>query len=170
MEAPYVIVVQGPRNSGKTTVIKSLVKHYTRQKLTDVRGPITLRANRSLRLCFYECPTEMSAMIDLAKIADLALILVDASVGFELETFEFISILQNHGMPCVMGVLTHLDKFKESKTLRKIKKVMKKRFWAEVYNGAKLFHLSGLKNDLYTDREVHNLSRFISVLKWKQMT
>ncbi|CAG9331632.1 unnamed protein product [Blepharisma stoltei] len=170
MEAPYVIVVQGPRNSGKTTVIKSLVRHYTRQKLTDVRGPITLRANRSLRLCFYECPTEMSAMIDLAKIADLALIVIDASVGFELETFEFISILQNHGMPCVMGILTHLDQFKEASTLRKIKKVMKKRFWAEVYNGAKLFYLSGLKNDLYTDREIHNFTRFISVLKWKEMT
>ena len=167
MEAPYIVVVQGPRNSGKTTLIKSLVKHYTKQKLTDVRGPITLRANRKLRLCFYECPTEMSAMIDLAKIADLALLVVDASVGFELETFEFVSLLQNHGMPCVMGVLTHLDQFKENKALRKIKKQMKNKFTQEVYTGAKLFNLSGLKNDLFTDREIHNLSRFLSVLKWK---
>lgn len=33
-------------------------------------------------------------MIDLAKIADLALILIDVSLGFELETFEFISLLR----------------------------------------------------------------------------
>jgi GTP-binding protein required for 40S ribosome biogenesis len=42
---------------------------------------------------------------------------------------------------------------------------MKKRFWTEVYNGAKLFHLSGLKNENYTDNEIHNLARFVSVLK-----
>ena len=33
-------------------------------------------------------------MIDYAKIADLALILIDASIGFEMETFEFLSILK----------------------------------------------------------------------------
>ena len=165
MDPPYVVVVQGPKNSGKTTLIKSLVKHYTRQRLTDVHGPITVRANRNIRLCFYECPNDINSMIDLGKVADLALLLIDASVGFELETFEFISILQNHGMPCVMGILTHLDQYKENKALRKIKKQMKKRFWTEVYNGAKLFHLSGLKNENYTDNEIHNLARFVSVLK-----
>ena len=54
-------------------------------------------------------------MMDLAKIADLALIMIDASVGFEMETFEFISLLNNHGMCNVMGILTHLDYFKENK-------------------------------------------------------
>jgi len=33
-------------------------------------------------------------MIDLSKIADLALILIDASVGFEMDTFEFLSLLR----------------------------------------------------------------------------
>jgi ribosome biogenesis protein BMS1 len=169
MEPPYVVIVQGPKHSGKTTLIKSLVKHYTRQRLTDVHGPITVRANRNLRLCFYECPNDINSMIDLAKVADLALLLIDASIGFELETFEFISILQNHGLPCVMGILTHLDNFKENKAIRKIKKQMKKRFWTEVYTGAKLFHISGVKNESYTDMEIHNLARFISVLKWKEV-
>ena len=164
-----MVVVQGPKNSGKTTLIKSLVRHYTKQRLTDVHGPVTVRANRNLRLCFYECSNDMNSMLDLAKVADLALLVIDASIGFELETFEFLTIMQNHGLPCVMGVMTHLDQFKENKALRKIKKQMKKRFWDEAYNGAKLFHISGVKNDLYTDNEVHNLARFISVLKWKEV-
>lgn len=54
-------------------------------------------------------------MIDLSKIADLALIIIDASLGFEMETFEFLSLLRNHGFPNVMGVLTHLDYFKDNK-------------------------------------------------------
>lgn len=169
MDPPFVVVVQGPKNVGKTTLIKSLVKHYTKQTLTDVKGPVTVRANRNLRVTFYECPTDINAMIDLAKIADLALLLIDASIGFELETFEFLSILQNHGMPCVMGILTHLDKFKENKALRKLKKTMKKKFWEEVYQGAKLFYLSGLQHDFYSKREVLNLARFISVMKWKEI-
>ena len=33
-------------------------------------------------------------MVDAAKYADLVLLLVDASFGFEMETFEFLNILQ----------------------------------------------------------------------------
>ena len=61
------------------------------------------------------------------------LLLVDASFGFEMETFEFLNILQTHGFPKVMGVLTHLDMFHSTKTLRKTKKKLKQRFWTEIY-------------------------------------
>lgn len=59
--------------------------------------------------------------------------LIDASFGFEMETFEFLNICQVHGFPRIMGVLTHLDSFKNNKTLRKTKKILKHRFWTEVY-------------------------------------
>ena len=61
------------------------------------------------------------------------LLLVDASFGFEMETFELLNILQTHGFPKVIGVLTHLDVFKHSKSLKKTKKRLKQRFWTEVY-------------------------------------
>ncbi len=103
-------------------------------------------------------------MIDLATLTDLALILLYASIGFEMETFEFLCLLHNHGMTNVMGVLTHMDYYKLSKQLRKTKKRMKKRFWKEVNDGAKLFYLSGLQADGYYPRtEIHNLGRFISI-------
>ncbi|CAJ1410550.1 unnamed protein product [Effrenium voratum] len=138
-----------------------------------MRGPVTLVSGRHRRITIVECPQEMSAMLDLAKIADLVLLLVDASYGFELETFEFINILQVHGFPRVIGVLTHLDSFKENKQLRKVKKSMKHRFWAELYDGAKLFYLSGLQYGRYHRIEIQNLARFIAVqktpiLSWRQ--
>lgn len=171
LDPPFVIVVQGSRESGKSTVIQSLVYHFTKQKINDVKGTITLRTNKNMRITLYECPTDMQAMIDLAKITDLALILIDASIGFEMESFEFLSLLQNHGMPNVMGILTHLDYFRENKALRKIKKRMKKRFWKEVYDGAKLFYFSGQQKDgLYPKTEVHNLARFITVQKIKPLS
>jgi hypothetical protein len=65
------------------------------------------------------------------------------------DTFEFLNIMQVHGFPKVMGVLTHLDKFKDVKKLRKTKQRLKHRFWAEIKEGAKLFYLSGLIHGKY---------------------
>ncbi|VVA20327.1 PREDICTED: ribosome biogenesis [Prunus dulcis] len=109
-------------------------------------------------------------MIDAAKFADLALLLIDGSYGFEMETFEFLNILQVHGFPKVMGVLTHLDKFKDVKKLKKTKQHLKHRFWTEIYDGAKLFYLSGLIHGKYVKREIHNLARFISVMKFHPLS
>lgn len=123
--------------------------------------------------------------------------LIDASFGFEMETFEFLNICQVHGFPRIMGVLTHLDSFKNNKTLSKTKKRLKHRFWTEVYQvrclsysmsrricqqsefattnfflcyqGAKLFYLSGMVYGEYQIREVKNLGRFISVMKFRPL-
>jgi ribosome biogenesis protein BMS1 len=69
----------------------------------------------------------------------------------------------------VIGILTHLDLIKKAATLRATKKALKKRFWAEIYQGAKLFYLSGVINGRYPDAEILNLSRFISVMKFRPL-
>ncbi|XP_020585704.1 ribosome biogenesis protein BMS1 homolog [Phalaenopsis equestris] len=163
--APYVVVVHGPPKVGKSLLIKCLVKHFTKQNLLEVRGPITVVSGKQRRLQFVECPNDINGMIDTAKFADLVLLLIDGSYGFEMETFEFLNILQVHGFPKVMGVLTHLDKFEDVKKLRKTKQRLKHRFWTEIKEGAKLFYLSGLIHGKYPKREIHNLARFISVMK-----
>ena len=53
---PFVVLVQGPPSVGKTTLIKNLIKHYTRQNVGEVKGPITLISGKSRRLTFIECP------------------------------------------------------------------------------------------------------------------
>lgn len=85
------------------------------------------------------------------------------------ETFEFLNILQAHGFPKVIGVLTHLDLIKNATAVRATKKALKKRFWTEIYQGAKLFYLSGVLNGRYPDTEIINLSRFISVMKFRPL-
>ncbi|KAJ3086602.1 Glycoside hydrolase 2 (Mannanase, beta-galactosidase) [Quaeritorhiza haematococci] len=166
---PIVIAVVGPPKTGKTTLIKSLVKRYTKHNLDHITGPITVVSGKKQRLTFFECNNDLNSMIDIAKVADLVLLLIDASFGFEMETFEFLNILQSHGFPRIMGVLTHLDSFRDSKRLRKTKKRLKQRFWTEIYAGAKLFYLSGLINGKYPKNEILNLSRFISVLKFRPL-
>ncbi|KAM6951121.1 ribosome biogenesis protein BMS1 homolog [Aplochiton taeniatus] len=166
---PVVIVVVGPPKVGKSTLIRCLIKNFTRQKLRDICGPVTIVSGKKRRLTFIECGSDINTMIDLAKVADLVLMLIDASFGFEMETFEFLNICQVHGFPRIMGVLTHLDSFKNNKALRKTKKYLKHRFWTEVYQGAKLFYLSGMVYGEYQTQEVKNLGRFISVMKFRPL-
>ncbi|KAE9361368.1 Ribosome biogenesis protein [Phytophthora fragariae] len=167
---PISVVVMGPPGSGKSTVIRSLVKRYTRHNLVEVNGPVTVVSGKDRRITFFECPNDLNAMLDLAKIADLVLLLVDASFGFEMETFEFLNVLQVVGFPKVMGILTHLDSFKKNKSLRKTKKRLKARFWTEIYQGAKLFYFSGISANKYPKGEIQNLSLYISRMKFRPLT
>lgn len=104
--------------------------------------------------------------MDIAKVADIVLLMIDGNYGFEMETMEFLNILAATGMPGnVFGILTHLDLFKKPQALKDAKKRLKRRLWTELYQGAHLFYLSGVMNGRYPDREIHNLSRFLSVMK-----
>ena len=52
-----------------------------------------------------------------------------------METFEFLNMLQTHGFPKVMGIVTNLDSFKQRKSLNTMKRQLKHRFWTEIYQG-----------------------------------
>ncbi|XP_077270777.1 ribosome biogenesis protein BMS1 homolog [Temnothorax americanus] len=166
---PVLVAVVGPPKVGKSLVIQCLIKSYVKQPLTNILGPVTVVSGKKRRITFVECNNDVNSMIDVAKVADLVLLLVDASFGFEMEIFEFLNICQVHGMPRIMGVLTHLDLVKNARQMRKTKKTLKHRFWTEVYAGAKLFYLSGLLHDEYLRTEIKNLARFISVMKFRPL-
>ena len=39
---PIVVAIVGPPKVGKTTLLQALIKNYTRQNITSIKGPITL--------------------------------------------------------------------------------------------------------------------------------
>ncbi|EPQ27815.1 uncharacterized protein PFL1_04560 [Pseudozyma flocculosa PF-1] len=166
---PIIVAVVGPEGVGKTTLMRSLIRRYTKHTIAEIKGPVTVVAGKKRRITFVECNNDINSMIDIGKVADLVLLMIDGSFGFEMETMEFLNVLQSHGFPKVIGVLTHLDLIKKSKTLRATKKRLKQRFWTEIYDGAKLFYLSGIINGRYPDTEIVNLSRFISVMKFRPL-
>jgi ribosome biogenesis protein BMS1 len=164
--APRLVTIVGPPGVGKTTLLKSLIKRYTKETLSEPQGPVTVVTSNRQRLTFLECPNELEGMVDISKVADIVLLMIDGNYGFEMETMEFLNILSANGMPGnVFGILTHMDLFRKPQALKDAKKRLKNRFWGELYQGAHLFYLSGVINGRYPDREIHNLSRFLSVMK-----
>lgn len=134
--------------------------------MSHPQGPITVVTSKKQRLTFLECPNELEAMVDIAKVADIVLLMIDGNYGFEMETMEFLNVLAATGMPGnIFGILTHLDLFRKPQALKDAKKRLKHRLWSELYQGAHLFYLSGVMNGRYPDREIHNLSRFLSIMK-----
>ncbi|CAD6186711.1 unnamed protein product [Caenorhabditis auriculariae] len=154
---PIIVAIVGPSKVGKSTLLKGLVKYYLRIGVGELKGPITIVTGKKRRIQFIEVKNDINHMIDIAKVADLVLLMVDASYGFEMETFEFLNICQVHGMPRIMGILNHLDLIDGISKVNKTKKILKHRFWTELYQGAKLFYLSGMIHDQYKSHEIHNL-------------
>ena len=112
-------------------------------------------------------------MVDLAKVADLALLLVDGSYGLQMETFEFLNLLQLHGFPKVAGVLTNLDcpRFQKNRTaLQTVRKSVKQRLWTESHKGNKMFEFcGGLTGGKYKKNEVQRLALFVSRVKFRPL-
>ena len=112
-------------------------------------------------------------MVDLAKVADLALLLVDGSYGLQMETFEFLNLLQLHGFPKVAGVLTNLDcpRFQKNRTaLQTVRKAVKQRLWTESHKGNKMFEFcGGLTGGKYKKNEVQRLALFVSRVKFRPL-
>ncbi len=167
---PMIVAVVGPPVSGKSTLIRSLVKRYTKHNLHEIKGPITIVSSKKRRITFIECGNDMNSMIDVGKVADLVLLLINSKLGFQMETFEFLNVLQAHGFPRIIGCLSFLDHFRDNpERMKEVKKKLKHRFWTEIYQGAKLFFLSGILHNRYLPIETMNLSRFISISKLRPL-
>ena len=81
---PVIVAIVGPAGVGKSTLLKSLVKRYTKQTLSEPKGPITVVSGRKRRLTFIECNSDVNSMIDIGKVADVVLLMIDGSFGFEM--------------------------------------------------------------------------------------
>lgn len=156
-DPPIVVAVQGPPGCGKSLLVKCLVQRYTDQIIAEVKGPITVIANKVTRITFIEVPNDINAMTDAAKIADIVLLVVNAEHNFEMETFEFLNLLMSHGFPKVIGVLTHLDMVDKS-----VPKALKARFKKELNTQVKVYKIERLHHGKYEKQSIRNLSNYLN--------
>ena len=176
LQPPTLVAVVGPEGCGKSTFIQSFVKACVGKSLARVYGPVTFtngNPQRPKRYTFLECPPTLTAMVDVCKVAEIVVMVFDAATGFEMESFEFLTLANVHGLPHIFGLLTHLDALKNNKTLKKTKKKMRHRFSQEVAaNAGKLFYITGLeaKTGLYKRKEMLLLGHYLASVKTEPTT
>ena len=159
-DPPLVVAVQGPPGCGKSLLIRCLIRHYSRQRVIDLKGPVTVAISKVQRITFIEVGNDINSMMDAAKVADLVLLLVNAEHGFEMETFEFLNLLLSHGFPKIMGIITHLDLVDKS-----VGNDIKARFRKELNVGVKVYKLERLINDKYEKKSIQALARLLNQAK-----
>jgi len=81
---PIVVGIVGPPGVGKSTLLRSLVRRFTKHNLNEPQGPITVVSGKTRRITFVECGNDLNSMIDLGKVVDLVLLMIDGSFGFEM--------------------------------------------------------------------------------------
>ena len=155
--------------------VRLSVNHHSQQRCLSFFAPRT-------QTVYFNCSNHVAAA-------------VAAACSPSTQWMSHLAVTrQVHGFPKIMGVLTHLDKFVDNKKLRTIKKRLKQRFWQEICGGAKarhvllllapksmathatdtacmqVFYLSGIRYGRYPKMEIHNLNRFLSVMKFRPLS
>ncbi|MES1901888.1 MAG: Glycoside hydrolase 2 (Mannanase, beta-galactosidase), partial [Paramarteilia canceri] len=166
-EAPKVVVVFGPPKTGKSVLIRSLIRNYTKQRINKIEGPITIVTAKNNRVTFIECNRDINNMLDSSKIADSVIFVIDACSGFELEHQEMATLCQTHGKPQIFSVVTHLDLLKSRSAANKAKSEIRKKIRAETNESSTMYRVESVMNDgkEYPLKYISLLAHSLSILK-----
>lgn len=165
---PDLVAIIGPKGVGKTTLTKALVKVIGGYSISDPTGPITVIASKTKRITLYDVPSSIPAVLDISKLVNLVILVVNAKIGLEVEHYEYLNILQATGFPRVFTVFTHLDEFHKVKTLRNEKVKLRERIWKEVHPGSRVFYMNGLVyGRTYHKTDMALLARILSRQEYK---
>ena len=137
----------GPRQSGKTTLIKSIVEHFTNIDKWPNSNLTSISSSNEEIVILAENISDAFSALNFLKFSDIIVSVVNGFFGLELETFETTTVIKNSNLNRFIFVLTHLDLFKTWKSLKKAKKRIKDRLVQEANGNCKIFYCSGLKNN-----------------------
>jgi len=158
-----VISIVGPRKSGKTTFINSLTNSIQSEQRLLLKQHTSLITKNGKNFLFIESTSDTLDLLNLSKISDIVVFMIDGYFGLELETFEFMNFIRNNKKKRIFFIITHLDLFKNWKNLKKAKKKLKDRLNRETQNG-KIFFISGINiQGFYYPKEIENVNRFLFI-------
>ena len=161
-ESMFMISIIGPEQSGKTTLMKSIVNYLTKIKRSDISKIISIFNSKKELTILIESGADIFSNLQCIKLSNLMVIVIDGFFGLELDTFETLTASNSLHFKKYVFALTHLDLFKTWKSLKKAKKRIKDRLMKATNGCCKIFYFSGIKqNDFYFSGEILNLTRYL---------
>jgi|Transcript_85722 hypothetical protein len=162
----FIISIIGPRQAGKTTLLKSIVEHLTKIKSWNKSMTVSIFDPRGSMTVYFENISDILSIINCIKVSDLIISIIDGFFGLELETFETVAIIRKSNFKRYVFIVTHLDLFKTWKALKKAKKRIKDRILKETDKKCKIFYFSGMKNNsIYFSGEIKNFTRYLNKIR-----
>jgi hypothetical protein len=161
-DSMFLISIIGPEQSGKTTLMKSIVNYITKIKRSDTSKIISILNSKKELTILIESGTDIFSNLQCIRLSNLMVFVIDGFFGLELNTFETLTASNNLHFKKYVFALTHLDLFKTWKSLKKAKKRIKDRLMKATNGCCKIFYFSGIKqNDFYFSGEILNLTRYL---------
>lgn len=124
--APPLITIIGPDQSGKTTLLNSIIKKLWRKE-KEFKGILTIKANKK-RYSFYEAQNTLENCMDTIKVSDMIIFVISLEVGMQKDTLEALTMMNSIGVPKFLFALTYYDKRMNNKTVDEITKRLQKEF------------------------------------------
>jgi hypothetical protein len=156
-----IISIIGSKKSGKTTFGKSLISFLGNGKFPIHNNYFNFITKNKKQYIILEGLPDIVSIATLSKISDVVVILIDGFFGLELEIFEFMDFIKTDKKIKVFFAATHLDLFKNWKSLKKAKKRLKDLLLKQ-YNFVKIFFIGGINiQNRYYPKEIENITRFL---------
>lgn len=158
--APPLISIMGPKGSGKSTLINSIITHYWK-KPKSFLGPVTMKISHR-RFTFYESTGTFDNAIDTVKVSDMIVFVINLKDGLQNDTLELINMMNSQGVPKFCFVLTNYDKKQSNKSVNEIEKTLEKQFSFPI----KFFCFKKNENEeIYGN--IAKFSRYIETMKYR---
>ncbi|ELA41336.1 uncharacterized protein VICG_01576, partial [Vittaforma corneae ATCC 50505] len=159
--SPPLVSIVGPKMSGKTTLLNSMVAHYWKAP-REFAGPVTMSIrNRKHMLC--ECQSDIERVIDAIKVSDMIVFVVNLRIGLQKDTLEAIGMMNNHGVPKFCFVLTNYDQKISSKAVKDVEVRLQKEFSFPV----KFFCLRTAEDNREHYENIRHFMRYIETMKYR---
>ncbi|EPR79216.1 hypothetical protein SLOPH_1728 [Spraguea lophii 42_110] len=161
-----LITIFGPPQSGKSSLLSAIVKQNIKTEYAISclfnNFKFTINAIKS-----YDNQYMLYQMIDSSKISDIHILTIDGNIGVEVDTLEYISLIQAHSNTNIVVVITKSDKRRKEikevveKYVGKVKifVYIKKIHSREMENGDRCENYSKYSNS------ISNLMRYLSNVK-----
>eukprot|EP00477_Mikrocytos_mackini_P002230 GAHX01002459.1.p1 GENE.GAHX01002459.1~~GAHX01002459.1.p1 ORF type:complete len:700 (+),score=193.11 GAHX01002459.1:30-2102(+) len=155
---PALVTVVGPPGTGKSQLIRTILKEKGSGKLGDISHyPFTLRISKEKRISFLELKFSLELFSFYFRVSDSIILVLDITNMITYHMFEVLALMNAIGPSCITIVLTNTEKLKSDTLVSSRKNDLKKQLKSLVPSINYKIITVKLHGDLYSFIPIKNV-------------